>query len=85
MDDTSRISDSQTLQTLVGGHYRSKVKHNTNEKTAELLIFREEIQRMALNVFTVDDVKHIQFTQNNMSAGADVFPPLLDDKVKLVC
>lgn len=24
------------------------------------------------------------FTQNNMSSGADDFPPLLDDKVKLV-
>ena len=42
MDHTSRISDSQTLQTLVVGHYWSKVKHNNNnKKTVALLMFRE--------------------------------------------
>lgn len=29
-------------------------------------------------------MKSLQFTQKNMSAGADVFPPLLHDEVKLV-
>lgn len=54
VDDTSRISDSQTLQTLVGGHWGSKVKHNHSEQNRIFYFqWRNSI------VFLVDDVLHV--------------------------
>lgn len=54
MDDTSCISDSQTLKTLVGGHWRSKVKHNHSEQNR---IFH--FQGRNSIIFLVDDVLHV--------------------------
>ena len=36
------------------------------------------------NTFTKSLIVNVHFTQNNVSPGADVFPPLLDHEVKLV-
>lgn len=54
VDDTSRISDSQTLKTLVGGHWGSKVKHNHSEQNRIFYFqWRNSI------IFLVDDVLHV--------------------------
>lgn len=102
MDDTSCISDTKTLKTLIGRHWNQKAQQvsqteeatcmsrETEQKEVQLLpwlnfqtqlVFREEIH-ILLHIITV---KKIQITQNNLGTGADFFPPLLGDEVKLVC